>query len=150
MWKDKLWEIIREKELYGEKVNTGATEEEIRLFLKAIKDELQTELPNEYVKFLKVINGIEFNGFILYGIDRRFLDAWQNQPINGFIEYNKIWYENEWHRQYVFLGESNICWYVYDLTECKYCELDNPSGRKSEVFDGLEHMVEKILSDALM
>ena len=150
MWKDKLQEIVQEKNLYGEKINAGASEEEIRLFLKAIKDELKVDLPNEYVKFLEVVNGIEFNGFILYGIDQRLLDAQQNQSINGLIEYNKIWYENEWQKQYIFLGESNISWYVYDLAEYKYCELDNPSGRKTEVFNGLVCLIEKILSDALM
>ena len=32
MWKDKLQEIIQEKKIYGEKVNIGATEEEIENF----------------------------------------------------------------------------------------------------------------------
>ena len=31
MWKEKLQEIIKEKEIYGEKVNIGATEREIQL-----------------------------------------------------------------------------------------------------------------------
>lgn len=46
-------------------------------------------------------------------------------------------------------GESNISWYVYDIAECKYIELDNPSGRENEVFSSLEDMVEKMLNDAL-
>lgn len=72
-----------------------------------------------------------------------------DNSINGLIEYNKIWYENEWQKKYIFIGESNISWYVYDFAECKYVELDNPSGRENEVFSSLEYMVEKILSDAL-
>lgn len=48
-----------------------------------------------------------------------------------------------------FLGESNISWYVYDLTSHKYIELDNPSGNRVEIFDNIETMVEKILTDAL-
>ena len=50
----------------------------------------------------------------------------------------------------IFLGESNISWYVYDLNECKYYELDNPSGRKTEMFVSMECLVEKILGDALL
>lgn len=149
MWKDKLQEIVQEKNLYGEKINIGAVAEEIQRFLKETKAELKVDLPNEYVKILEVVNGIEFNGFILYGIDQYLLNMQQNQSINGLIEYNKIWYENEWQKQYIFLGESNISWYVYDLKECKYCELDNPSGRKNEVFNSLEFLVEKLLSDSL-
>jgi len=149
MWKDKLQEIIQEKKIYGEKVNIGANEEEIEIFSKEAMNEIKVDLPNEYIKILRFINGIEFNGFILYGIDQHLLNKQQNQRINGLIEYNKIWYENEWQKKYLFIGESNISWYVYDLTERRYVELDNPSGRENEVFSSLECMLEKILSDAL-
>lgn len=149
MWKDKLQEIVQEKNLYGEKINIGATAEEIRLFMKETRDELKWDLPHDYVKILEVVNGIEFNGFILYGIDQHLLGMQQNQTIHGLIEYNKIWYENEWQKRYIFMGESNISWYVYDLVEHQYFELDNPSGRENTVFSSLECMVEKLLSDAL-
>lgn len=149
MWKDKLQEIIQEKSIYGEKINIGAAEEEIEIFFKEAKAELNVDLPNDYAKILELVNGLEFNGFILYGIDQNPLSKQPNQSINGLIEYNKIWYENEWQKKYIFIGESNISWYVYDFAECKYVELDNPSGRENEVFSSLECMVEKILSDAL-
>ncbi len=48
-----------------------------------------------------------------------------------------------------FWGESNISWYVYDLTQHKYYELDNPSGREIGVFNSLECLLEKLLSEAL-
>ncbi len=149
MWKDKLQEIVQEKNLYGEKVNIGATEEEMEIFFKETKAELNVDLPNDYAKILGLVNGLEFNGFILYGIDQYLLSNQPNQSINGLIEYNKIWYENEQQKKYIFIGESNISWYVYDLVECQYFELDNPSGRENGVFSSLECMVEKLLSDAL-
>ena len=149
MWKEKLQEIVEEKNLYREKINFGATTEEIKLFLKETKTVLNVELPNDYLKILEVVNGIEFNGYILYGIDQNLLNVKQNQNINGLIECNEIWYENEWQKKYIFLGESNISWYVYNLLEHKYYELDNPSGEEVEVFNNLESMVEKLLSDSL-
>ena len=149
MWKDKLQQIVQEMKLYDEEINDGATMEEIRLFLEKSKAELKVVVPDEYLKILEVVNGIEFNGFILYGIDEELLDAQQNQSIYGMVEYNKIWYENEWQRRYLFLGESNISWFVYDLDECQYCELDNPSGDEGEVFDNVESLIEKVLCDAL-
>ena len=149
MWKDKLQEIFKEKNLYGEKINIGATPEDIELFIKETKTALHVELPNEYFKILEIVNGVEFNGFILYGIDQNLLNVKHNQTINGLIECNEILYENEWQKKYIFFGESNISWYVYDLVEHKYCELDNPSREEDEVFCNLESMVEKLLSDAL-
>ncbi len=150
MWKNKLEEIAQEKNLYGEKINTGATEEEVQLFIKGIKRELRVDLPDEYINILKVVNGLEFNGVILYGIDQSMLNNQPNEFIYGLIEYNKIWYENEWQKQYIFLGESNISWYVYNLEEGQYYELDNPSGTKFEVFSSLDYLLERLLSDALV
>lgn len=148
MWKDKLLQIVQEKNVYGEKINIGATEE-IRIFIKRVKHEFKIDLPNEYIELLRTVNGVEFNGFILYGIDEELLDTPQNQRINGFIKCNAIWYENEWQKKYIFLGESNISWYAYDMMLRRYFELDNPSGREMEVFIGLDYLMERALSDAL-
>ena len=95
MWKDKLQEIIQEKKIYGDKVNIGAKEEEIGMFFKEVKAELNVDLPNDYANILEIVNRLELNGFILYGIDQNLLSKQPNQSINGLIEYNKIWYENE-------------------------------------------------------
>ena len=55
MWKDKLQEIIQEKKIYGEKVNIGATEEEIGMFFKEVKAELNVDLPNDYANILELV-----------------------------------------------------------------------------------------------
>ena len=149
MWKDRLLQIAQEKNIYGEQINTGATEEEIRIFIKRVKDEFEIDLPNQYIEILRSVNGVEFNGFIFYGIDEELLDTPQNQHIEGFIRSNKIWYENKWQKKYIFLGESDISWYVYDVILGRYLELDNPSGMEMEVFISLDYLLEKALSDAL-
>ena len=42
----KKWQ--QEKKIYGEKINIGATEDEIEIFLKEAKIELNVDLPNDY------------------------------------------------------------------------------------------------------
>lgn len=150
MWKIKLEEIIEEKNLYGEQINSGASEVELAKFKLRVKEELQKDLPTEYSNVLKMVNGLEFNGFILYGIDEVLLEKKTNQHINGLISFNKIWYENEDQKKYLFLGESNISWYVYDTNNERYIELDNPSGREMVIFKELDEILEKILSDSLL
>lgn len=150
MWRETLDKIIAEKGRYGEKVNTGATETEIRTFTDRCTAELHVELPEEYLYVLQKINGLEYSGFILYGIDEKYLVAAPNQHINGLLEQNEIWHENEWQRQYLFLGESNISWYVYDRAAMKYCELDNPSGSVIAEYRCFSYMLDKLLSDSLL
>lgn len=150
MWKIKLEEIIEEKNLYGEQINSGASEVELVKFELSVKEKLQKDLPIEYSNVLKIVNGLEFNGFILYGIDEVLLEKKPNQHINGLISFNQIWYENEDQKKYLFLGESNISWYVYDTKNERYIELDNPSGREMIIFKKLDEILEKILSDSLL
>ena len=150
MWKEHLEEIRQEEKRYGEDINCGISEEEAEAFIKAVKDDLGIALPEDYLKILRTINGIEFNGFILYGVDEPLLKEAPNQHVNGLIDCNKVWYENEWQKQYLFLGEGSISWYVYDLKAKKYCELDNPSGELSEEFEDFEQMIDKMLEGALM
>ena len=149
-WKDKLREIVQEQKTYGEKVNIGASEGELKRFFEEAKCKRRVELPADYAEILKTVNGLEFNGYILYGIDERLLDKTPDQSINGLIARNEVWYENDRQKRYVFIGESDISWYVYDLEERRYSELDNPSGEECEVFSSLECMVEKMLNDALL
>ena len=149
MWKEQLKEIIREEQIYGEQINSGISENELKKFEVMVRTELNVDVPEEYAEILKVVNGLEFNGFIIYGVDSNIIASQQNQRIYGLIENNKIWYENEWQKKYIFLGESNISWYVYDLSFHKYLELDKPSGNQVEIFENIDSMLEKIFTDAL-
>ncbi|GIO23683.1 YrhA family protein [Oceanobacillus sp. J11TS1] len=149
MWQSKLNEIKREKKLYEEEINIGAVEKEISDFEKKVLEEFKCKLPEDYKDVLRIINGIEFNGFILYGIDEEILKDKPNQQINGFLELNHIWHENVEQKKYLFLGESNISWYVYDLKSRKFLELDNPSGEKIGVFKNFNELFTNLLEDAL-
>ena len=93
--------------------------------------------------------GEDVTGFILYGADEPLLKKEPNQHVNGLIDCNKVWHENEWQKQYLFLGESSISWYVYDLKVKRYYELDNPSGEVSEEFNDFERMLDEMFGDSL-
>ncbi len=149
MWKEKLESIRQEKKSYGEEINRGISKKELESFINEVKDKLDKTLPEGYIKTLKVINGIEFNGIILYGVDETLLKDAPNQPVNGLIENNEIWYENEWERPYLFLGDGDISWYVYDSETEKYYELDKPSGEICEEFSDFEQLLDNMLETAL-
>lgn len=150
MWEENLKKIIDEKKMYDEEVNLGASKEEIDKLIVEAKEKLSVEIPKEYLDILSKVNGIEFNGFILYGVDKYLLEHEMNQSIYGLVDLNKIWYENEEQKKYLFLGESNISWYVYEYRNKIFIELDNPSGREINKFNSFYEMFNKLLVDALM
>lgn len=50
----------------------------------------------------------------------------------------------------MFLGDSSISWYVYDLESGKYNELGKPSGDIIEAYDDIDALLDKVLGDALI
>lgn len=149
MWEDKLKKIIDEKKMYDEEVNSGASKEEIARLTEEANKKLNVEIPKKCLDIISKINGIEFNGFILYGVDEYLLEHQINQSIYGLIDSNQIWYENEEQKKYLFLGESNISWYVYEYKNKCFIELDNPSGRESNKFNSFYELFNKILTDVV-
>ena len=139
--------INKEMKKYGEKINDGAMDDEVEVFSNEVNKKLNIKLPQEYCIVLKLVNGLEFNGFIIYGIDEYLLKKDINQHINGFIDNNLICYDNEWLKQYIFFGESDISWYVYDISSKMYFEIDRPSEEKMVAFNNLTDMIKQLLTD---
>ena len=149
MWLNILNQIITEKKSYGEKVNLGAKDDEISAFCNEVKIIFNANIPQGYIKFLKNINGLDFNSYVIYGIDQKFLQTLPNQIIHGFIQHNKIFHEDSRFKNYFFLGSSGISWYVYDYVLNKFLELDSPSGEVADEFNDFELLLEKILGEAI-
>ncbi|KAB8126149.1 SMI1/KNR4 family protein [Gracilibacillus oryzae] len=149
MWREKLEEVKKYLNGFGRETDAPASEKEIQIFTEEVKGKFGFDLPEDYIDLLKVMNGYEFNGFIIYGIDGRLLEKKPDEHINGFIELSEIWYENEHQKQYAIIGEDNISWYVYDLVSKKYVIVDNPGGGEMEYFDRFDEIIAKLLTDSI-
>lgn len=150
MWKDTLLEIKKLEEEFNFKLNTPATDIEIKKLQEHVKENFNVDLPGEYGEFLKTVNGLEFNGLVVYGADTSLLETERNEQIYGLIDTNKIWYENEWQKIYLFLGDSDIAWYCKNLSNGTYVELDKPSGTVMETYDDFNTMIDAALKDHLI
>lgn len=151
MWTDKLKKVQElGKEYSFTCVNSGAPEEIISRWTAQVQNTLGIRPPQEFIDVLRHANGFEWNGFIFYGVDRASFPTTPAYSLYGLIEQNEIWYEVKSQRAYLFLGESNISWYVYEIAIGRYMELDNPSGREMMVFGSCAEMLEKLLDDCLI
>lgn len=122
MWKEKLELIKNEKKQYNEYLNAGEENKEIISYLANHESLI---IPKAYIEFLNKMNGFEFDGYILYGIGSN--NSEQKGNIFDLFERNEIWHETFDKETYTFLGETNLCWYVYNKRTQKYNVLDMPS-----------------------
>lgn len=150
MWDQQILEIRNKREKRGKSLNSPASNEQIEILIKMAKKKFNHVLPEQYIKFLKTVNGLEFNGFIFYGVDSTLSEVESTQLITGYVDSNEIWYENEYQKQYMFFGDSNISWYCLDISKGVYVELDKPSGTLMYTYNDFNEMLEKALKDSLL
>lgn len=149
MFHKYLEEVNKKRiEIYKSQLNEGATENAIAEFKNRCNDFFSEEIPEEYYNLLRTVNGIEYDGVSIYGIDDT-PDEMVNQHVYGFIDYNMMFYDNEWLRKYVFFGEGGISWYVYDIEEKKYYLLDCPSGSVVRECNSFDEIICVALKEAL-
>lgn len=67
MWQEKLKIIENEKRQYDEFLNTGVTRDKIINILSLNLNKIF--IPEPYIDFLNKMNGFEFDGCVLYGIN---------------------------------------------------------------------------------
>ncbi|CAN2253016.1 YrhA family protein [Bacillus vallismortis] len=146
MWANLLEEIRKTEAKYGDELNSPVTDQEIRNFEEAVLGKFPVnEIPLEYKKFLQTVNGLDFNGLVIYGLDQELLREENDEEVYGFIETNEQWHENDEQKKYLFFGDSDTAWYCLDVIENEYLELDKPSGTLMNKFNDFNAM----LADAL-
>jgi hypothetical protein len=150
-WKELLIEVEKIESKYDSSLRNPVSNSEIIKMKQTFQKKLgNIIIPESYIEFLKNVNGLDFNGLVIYGVDETLLDNEVEEEVQGFIETNEIWYENDWQKQYIFFGDSDTAWYCYDLNEGVYVELDKPSGTLIKSFDSFDSMVSDALEASLL
>ncbi|EJR29602.1 MULTISPECIES: YrhA family protein [Bacillus cereus group] len=150
MWKNLILEIEAILKSVNYKLNTPATDTEVQRLREHVKEKFNVDLPSEYEEFLKTVNGLDFDGLVLYGVDSSLLETKKDEHICGFIDTNEIWYENEFQKEYLFFGDSNIAWFCKSLSDGTYLELDKPSGTVMNTYNDFNTMLEEALKITLL
>lgn len=146
----QIEEIRKRKSKYNQKLNEAATDNELKKFNIESQKSLGYFFPDDYLMTLKIINGLEYNGSILYGVDESLLEIESNQRITGAIHTNLEWYELEENRSYIFLGEDELSWYVMDKEGGNYRIMSKPSGDYLAEYNAFSGLLDKMLEESLL
>lgn len=138
-----LCNIEEIKKQDGKSIMLPASYKNIRFVKEWISENVRENLwISEYEELLKRVNGLEFNGLVIY-------NAQPDDENNGFIGANEIWRDNEWDNNYLFFGDSSISWYCLDIDNYVFLELDKPSGDIMEEYKGFEEMISEAIKNLL-
>jgi hypothetical protein len=140
---DLLAEIEKIKNRDGKSILLPANDKNIQAIKEWTSRNIRENLwISEYENLLKIVNGLEFNGLVIY-------NAQPDDENNGFIGANEIWRDNEWDSNYLFFGDSSISWYCLDIDDNVFLELDKPSGDIVEEYNSFKEMIDEALKSVL-
>ena len=137
MWKEFFKQVKED-----EGTEKGASLFQVLSYDRKVKDKFGVGLPKAYKEFLRLSNGMMYNGHNIYGIrgeDESYMDMLQQTEFFG---------SEDWAEKYLFFGDSDMDMYVYD-TENKTYEVQDTGGETWESFDTCEELLEYILKSSL-
>lgn len=150
MEREYISQISKIREIRNWKLNLPTNENELSRFRKSVVEIFGEDiLPQQYYEFLQTVNGIEFNGLKIYGIDQIFLDTKPINQVDRFFDANETWESIKDEDELIFFGDSDIAWYCYNLSKKSFVELDKPSGEHIETFDDFDTMLESAFAAVL-
>lgn len=160
LWRSDIVKVLIKKERRGRnmkivekikrKLNLPTNENKLSGFRKSVVEKFGEDiLPQQYYEFLQTVNGIEFNGLKIYGIDQNFLDSKPINHVDSFFDANETWGSIKGEDELIFFGDSDIAWYCYNVSKKSFVELDKPSGDYVGTFCDFDAMLESALCAAL-
>ena len=133
----------------GRPLLPGALPEDVQRTEQEAQDQLGFKLPAELRDIFAELDGFSENGVCLYGTD---------QGLSGDLAYGPtIVAENlslwsvvpDTARKYLFIGDSDLWYFVFDLTTRQYVVLSRSTLQQVHTFVSAAGMVNDMLSQAL-
>ena len=105
---------------------------------------LQHQLSPEYLQCLKLSDGFSLNGLNLYATNEK-LDPYF---LPGIIQVNLAFWQEEFHRQYIYYGDESMYRLAFDIKNQKYVCIDQDSRKDLQFFDTFDQLLNAVILEA--
>jgi hypothetical protein len=141
MYQNLLDEVTQWRKTEGLKIQPPASEQQIELLRRRAAAELDYQIPEHYVGFLRVLNGLNSNGLVLYASETTPMAGREGKVIEGLVEANLLWRDAPSHQSFVFFGEGNISRYAFNQAQSEYQVLDFQTDTLVDSVSSLEQLL---------
>jgi hypothetical protein len=126
---------------YGEQRQPACTEARLERLRQRVRDELGAELPDEYAAFLRAQDGLNHNGLFIYASETAPVVGSTHATIQGIVEANLGWRDDERFLEYLALGEGNMDVYVRHVPTGEYHVVDRVPGNLIERYRSFDQLL---------
>src|SRR5215831_12763554 len=122
------------------------SEEEIEQLRVRARAELSAEIPKDFTDFLRITNGLNFNGVFIYPSRTTPIAGSPRIEMEGFVEMNLIWREGvDPQGNYLFYADSDINLWGYNLAKAQYELRAKDCDDVEEVYESFDEMLVDVL-----
>lgn len=146
MYQNLLQEIARKRAKYSQSMQPPCAAEKLDRLRRQVLEELSTPLPGEYIEFLKITDGLDWNGLLIYACETVPVAGYSDRFVPGFLETNlRTREECEPCSDYLFFGDASIDAYAYKISEREYQILDRSSLELTDTFPSFDALISEAL-----
>lgn len=147
MVEDLLKTIESDKANYGQKIQPPCPEASIPALKSRAKTELNAELSEEYLDFLKKTNGLDNNGLVIFASETTPISGYDDRFLEGIIEANLNLRDLESFMNYIVYGSSGESLYVFQIDKSQYKTIDAISHDSFETYDSFNLMLKGAIEE---
>ena len=104
----------------GDAMQPPATEQQLLQVRKKAQEKLGHDLPEGYRRFLAEVNGLNYDGLVIYATEPSPIIGYEHELIEGFVEANVDDREFEPMSRYLAFGQNEFDVFVLDLKTGEY------------------------------
>jgi hypothetical protein len=149
MFNKLLDAVIERKRSRGKNLQPPCTAECLNSLGRQAKLQLGYEIPKEYANFLSEMNGLDWNGIVIYACARTPLVGYADRFIDGFIEANLDFREYEPMKDYVVFADDGVALFTWHVSNSKYEVITRVGLSSLESFRSIDELLANALAGHL-
>lgn len=150
MYRTLLEQIRQRKAQFGETMQPLSTSHELAKLRRDVRNKLAVDLPEEYLSFLSITNGLVWNGLYVFASERNLIagrdDVWIYGVIDRNIEERAL---DDRMCGYLVFAEDGEVSFAFNIPESRYEVVSRVARYVDDTFDSFDKLLERAFQNHL-
>ncbi len=149
MYQELLKRVGEEQRRFASGLQPPSTGEQIQVVIERARKKLHTEPPAEYLNFLRLTNGLDWNGVIIYASDAVPIVGHSDRSIPDLVEMNLDFRDDPRFEDLLVIGSNGMDIYTYRISKGVYEIYDEVPHELVETVPTFDELMAKALTRSL-
>jgi len=131
---------------YGRSLQPPSSDNKLNALRVRSRQELGCDISNDYCDLLATVNGLDWNGLVIYANERVPIPGYSDRFIEGFVEGNLDFRDFEPWKDYLIYADDGVVLFTYHISQQRYEVVLRVGMSLLESFDTFNDLLTNALS----